>query len=94
MRSMSQVRLFLQNRSVKLLKLVLSPSRESDEAETAYSSGFWHDSRLGNAVEQHDSEGISHCHERRFPDAGRVHWAARGAVCDRYVPGDAYPGVV
>ena len=92
MRSMSQVCLFLRSGSVKPLKSVLSPSRESGEAGLAYSPRFWYNSRSGNAAEHHYSERVPHRHERYSPDAGRVHWAARGAICNRYAYDNAYPG--
>ena len=93
MRSTSQVRPILGSRSVKQLKSALSPSRESDEAGLAYSPRFWYGSGGGNATEHHYSERVPHHHERCSPDAGRVHWTARGAICHWYVYGDAYPGV-
>ena len=73
----------LHGRTVKPLKLALSSSYESDEAGLAYPSGVWHDSGRGSAAEQHDSERIPHHHERRSPEAGRVYWAARSAICNR-----------
>ena len=80
--------------SIQFLKWVPPSSRESDEARLAHSSYFWDDSRYRNAAEQHSGERVPHRHERCSPDANRVHWAARSAVCDRYVFSNCRPKVV
>jgi len=92
--SMSQVRVFLRGGSVQPLKQILSPSCEGDEARVAYSSCLWYDSRCRNAAERHGGERVPDRHERCSPDAGRVHWAARSAVRNRYVLDHARPEVV
>jgi hypothetical protein len=86
--------LVLRSDSIQLLKWVPPSSRESDEARLAHSSCFWDDSRDRNAAQQHGGERVPHRHERCSPDANRVHWAARGAVCDWYVFSSRGPEVV
>ena len=71
--------------AVQVLKLIISPSRESHETRLAYSSCLRYDPRCGNNVEQHGGERVPDRHERCSPDTGRVHWAAGSAVCNRCV---------
>ena len=88
MHSMCQVCIFLRGSIVELLKRILPASRESDETRLADAPCFRYDSGDRNAVEQHGGERLSDRHERCSPSVGRVHWAARSSVCNRYVIDD------
>lgn len=72
----------------------LSPSCESDEARSTYSSYLRYNSGCRNAAERHGSEWVPDRHERCSPDACRVHWTARSAVRNRYVSEHPPPEVV